>query len=187
MEQNISVKRILPDILSIKEQVIAAFKGNVKYETLLAFLFKEDYYNDEDLAIPTLKQIEKHTGLRTSQLRTQLKNIYKELFHHTFDFKKIEIFFDVEYFKRYGYFKCNELTNLPKIGENITIPFLKSKVGTDYFYVEDIRHYFDGQKQTIDIQLKGGYFNSYWYYRKHKAYELGELGRGQNMTCTNIK
>lgn len=107
MEQNISVKRILPDILSIKEQVIAAFKENVKYETLLAFLFKEDYYNDEDLAIPTLKEIEKHTGLKTSQLRTQLKNIYKELFHDTFDFKKIEIFFDVEYFKRYGYFKCN--------------------------------------------------------------------------------
>ena len=178
MEKNISVKRILLDILSIKEQVIVAFNGVSKYEILLTFLTAKDYYNDDDLPIPTLKEIERHTGLKTSQLRTQLKNIYKELFDHTFSFKKVEIIFDVEYFKRYGYFKCNELTYLPKIGENITIPFLKAKVGTDYFYVEDIRHYFDGQKQTIDIQLKGGYFNSYWYYRKHKAYEMGDLGRG---------
>ena len=178
MEKNISAKRILLDILSVIEQVTDVFKDVAKYRTLLDFLNKKDYYNDENLAIPTLTEIEKYTGLKTFQLRTQLKNIYKEMLNHTFNFKKVEIIFDVEFYKEYASFKCNELTYLPKIGENITIPFLKAKVGTDYFYVEDIRHNFYGQKQTIEILLKVGSFNSYWYYRKHKAYEQGELGRG---------
>lgn len=39
----------------------------------------------------------------------------------------------------------------------VIIPFLKAKVGTEYFYVEDVRHCLVGQKQTIEIQLKGGY------------------------------
>jgi len=112
------------------------------------------------------------------QLRKQLKDLYAELFDRKFNFKEAEIIFEIEYFKNYASFKCDELRYLPKIGENITIPFLKAEVGTEYFYVEDVRHYFEGQKQTIDIQLRGGYFNSYWYHRKHKAFELGELGRG---------
>ena len=75
MEQNISVKQILVDLLSIKEQVMNAFKGIAKYQALLAFLTAKDYYNDENLSIPTFKEIENQTGLKTHQIRKQLKDI----------------------------------------------------------------------------------------------------------------
>lgn len=68
-----------------------------------------------------------------------------------------------------------KIMNLPRIGENVTIPFLKAKVDTDYFYVDDIRHHFEGNTQRIDIHLLSGSYNSYWYNRKHQAIEENEI------------
>ncbi|MEX2350242.1 MAG: hypothetical protein WD554_05130, partial [Flavobacteriaceae bacterium] len=157
------------------------FKSKQRYSQLIEFLSSKDYYNDDDLPYPTLKEIEIKTGLKSYKIRKQLKEIYESLFNYeyTFDFNKVEIFFHVDYFKNYGTVKCSNLQHLPKIGENITLAFLKAKVGTDYFFVEDIRHQFEENKQTIFVHLKGGIYNSYWYYRKHKAFELGEIGIGE--------
>jgi hypothetical protein len=181
MEQKISVKRILVDLISIMPQIERDFKSKERYSQLIGFLSSKDYYEDEDLAYPTLKEIEAKTGLKTHQIRKQLKEIYEQLFdrEYTFDFNQVEIYFYVEYFKRYASVKCSNLTYLPKVGENIVFSFLKAKVGTNYFYVEDIQHHFEDKKQLIFLFLKGGFFNNYWYYRKHKAIELGEIGRGE--------
>lgn len=178
MEHKISVKQILVDIISIMPQIVKEFKNNERYSQLIEFLSSQNYYDDEDLPYPTLKEIEAKTGLKTYHIRKQLEEIYKRLFDYefTFDFNKVEVFFHAKYFKCSATVKCSNLTHLPKIGENITLSFLKAKVGADYFYVEDIRHQFEENKQTIYVFLQGGIFNSYWYYRKHKAFELGEIG-----------
>lgn len=46
--------------------------------------------------------------------------------------------------------------NLPRIGEKVIIPFLKTKVNTDFFYIRDINHYVEGNKQRIYIYLLYG-------------------------------
>ena len=178
MNQTISVKQILYDIFSIKEQVIKLYKGKERYKGLITFLEAKDYFNDEDIPYPTLKQVESDTGLKTHQIRKQLNEIYESLFNYeyTFDFNDVEIYFSVNYFERYANVKCSNLSQLPRVGENISLPFLKAKIGTDFFYVDDIRHSLLNNQQIIDISLKVGRFNSYWYYRKHKALETGEIG-----------
>jgi len=178
MEQKISVKQILVDLISIMPQIVKDFKNKERYTQLIEFLSAKDYFNDEDQPYPTLKEIEAETGLKTYHIRKQLKEIYDQIFkyEYTFDFNQAEIFFYVEYFKRYASVKCNNLTYLPKIGEHIIFSFLKAKVGTNYFYVEDIKHHFEDSKQIIILFLKGGFYNKYWHYRKHKAIELGEIG-----------
>jgi len=186
MELKLSIKRVLLDILSIKKQVFESFKDNKDYRKLLLFLMEKDYYDDEEIPIPTLKEIEISLGLKSQQLRKMLKNIYDEFFSYEnkykMKFNTIEIHFYLDYFKRFASFQCEELIYLPRVGENIDIPFLKATVGVDYFYVQDVKHRFEGIKHIIEIRLKGGNFNSYWYYRKHKAYELGELGLGADYT-----
>lgn len=57
MALKLSIKQVLLDILSIKEQVLNHFNGNEKYKTLLSFLYEKDYYNDDDLAIPSLTEL----------------------------------------------------------------------------------------------------------------------------------
>lgn len=180
MEHQISVKQILVDLISVKPQIVNEFNNNERYEQLINFLNAKDYYNDEDLPYPTLKQIEKETGLKSYHIRKQLQEIYDKLFDYEydykFDFKQTELIINVEYFKRYASFKCKPLKILPRIGENITLHFLKAKVGTEHFYVQDITHRFENEKQIIVMSLKDGWYNSYWYYRKHKGYSLGEIG-----------
>jgi len=180
MELKLSLKRVLLDILSIKKQVYESFKDKEEYRKLLILLMEKDYYEDEDIPIPTLKEIEISLGLSSQQLRKMLKNIYNEFFSYENTYKMkfhtTEIHFYLDYLKRFASFKCEELIYLPKVGENIEIPFLKATIGIDFFYVQDVKHIFEGIKHIIEIRLKGGNFNSYWYYRKHKAYELGEIG-----------
>ncbi|MBC5836732.1 hypothetical protein [Flavobacterium muglaense] len=176
----LSVKRILIDLLSIKDQLKMLFNNNTEYATLINFLTEKDYYNDDDIPLPSLKEIESKTGLKTNQLRNQLLNIYQELFEYdsnkTLEFNNKEYFFFLEFNKTYASFTLKNINHLPRIGENITIPFLKAKIQLEVFYVEDIRHEFTGTSQRIEIYLKSGYFNSYFHFRKHQALEENEIG-----------
>lgn len=181
MEQNISIKQILVDLISIWPQISKQYKNTPTYSELMEFLSLENYYKDEDIPYPTLKQIEENTNLNSYQIRKQLKNIYDEIFDYphvnTLKFDRVEIFIRAEYFKNYASFKVENLKCIPRIGEHIHLPFVEAKIGFKLFYVQDIKHELTGNKQRITISVKGGFFNSYWYYRKHKAIELGEIGQ----------
>ncbi len=160
MEHNISIKQIFYDILSIKEQVVKEYQGKEPYKKLIDYINAKDYYNDDNIPYPTLKQVEEETGIKSYQLRKQLKKIYENLFDYEYDysfnFNEIEIMISVDYFKRYASIKCNNFAHIPRVGENIRLPFLKAKIGTDCYYVEDITHEFVSNKQIINIHLKGG-------------------------------
>ncbi|QKJ63339.1 hypothetical protein [Flavobacterium sp. M31R6] len=179
MKQSISTKQILIDLLSIKDQVKKLFENQKEFNSLVTYLCAKDYYNDDNIPFPTLKEIEIGTGLNSNQLRKQLLRIYEDLFNYdpiyNLEFNETEYVFYLNYNKVYGSFTLTKIMNLPRIGENVTIPFLKAKVNTDYFYVDDIRHYFEGNTQRIDIYLLAGSFNSYWYNRKHQAVEENEI------------
>ncbi|MEL0457345.1 hypothetical protein WJN01_13990 [Flavobacteriaceae bacterium SZ-1-7] len=180
MDNKISIKQILVDLISIWPQIQKKHKGSELYAELISYLSKENYYGDEDIPYPTLKQIEANTKLGNYQIRKQLKDLYEEVLEYpyktTLDFSKVEIYFHAEYFKTYTTFKTYNLKNLPRVGENLNLPFLEAKMGIKFFYVEDIKHVFTRNIHTIDISIKGGFYNSYWYYRKHKALEYGEIG-----------
>ena len=179
MEQKISTKQVLIDILSIKFQVKKIFENREEFNSLLTFLCEKDYYNDDEIPFPTLKEIESRTGLNGNQLRKQLLKIYNELFNYdskyNLEFNETEYVFYLNNNKVYASFTLKKLINLPRIGENITIPFLKAKVNSDFFYVDDIRHSFESNIQRIDIFLLSGMYNSYWYNRKHQAIEENEI------------
>jgi hypothetical protein len=48
----------------------------------------------------------------------------------------------------------------------------------DSFNVQDIRNQFCGSTHLIEIDLKGGHFNRYWYFKGHEGIEKGEIGFG---------
>ncbi|WP_271766764.1 hypothetical protein [Aquimarina algiphila] len=183
MKLRVSVKQMLVDLLSIQPQVMKLYRDNEKYQTLIQFLCAKDYYNDEDLLYPTLKEVEVGTGIASHKVRKQIKEIYNSFFdfetEYSFDFSSIEVWFNAEYYKRYASFKCLNLNYIPRVGENIDLPFLRAKVGTNYFYVKEIRHFFENNIQRVEIYLKPGSYNSYWQYRLDKALELKEIGYGE--------
>ncbi len=179
MERQFSIKRAFLDLLFIKIQIKEIYKDYEKYKQLIEFMLSKDFL-DYDEPIPSLKQIGIELNLKPHTLRKLIHDLYKDIFdvekNNFLDFSNTEIYFDLSYFENdRGYFQCKNLKHLPRVGENITIPFLKAQVGTDYFYVERIRHTFDENIQRIDITLKSGFFNKYFHYQKHRAYELGMI------------
>ncbi len=183
MELQLSVKQMLLDIITIIPQLKRLYSRNEKYKAIIQFLDTNDFYNKEDVPYPTLKVIEKATGLKPHAIRKLITEMYYGIYDYendfTFDFGKTEVIFTAEAYKNCGIFKTNNLEHLPRVGENLKLPFLKAKTGTDLFYVQSIHHTFDNDKQLIDVRLKNGFYNSYWHYRLDKAFETGEIGYGE--------
>ncbi|NLP58569.1 hypothetical protein [Lutibacter sp. B1] len=117
-----STKRAIIDILIIKEQVIRAFKDEPKYKLFLDLIFAKDYLNDNDLKLPTIKEISETLNIKYSQLSKLIKEMYYKLFDDEsldfiFEFGKVELIFFVRYFDNYAQKKCKKLNYLPRIGD----------------------------------------------------------------------
>lgn len=177
MERRLSVKRAFLDLLFIKIQLKGLFSDIEKYNQLIEFMLSKEFL-DFDEPIPSLKQISFNLNLKPHTLRKLIHDLYNDVFtlekDRYLNFGKAEIYFDLNYFENdRGYFQCKNISFIPRVGENITIPFLKAQVGTDYFYVDSIRHRLDSNIQSIYISLKSGNYNKYFHFEKHKAYERG--------------
>ncbi|MHB1105618.1 MAG: hypothetical protein ACYCZ2_04570 [Lutibacter sp.] len=176
-----STKRAIIDLLIIKEQVLRAYENESKYKAILDLIFAKDYLNNNDLSIPSMKEISSITGIKYTQVSKLIKELYDKLFTYdenfdfSFDFKNVEIIFYCKYFDYYAQFKCKQLAYLPKFGDQIDISFVNAKVGTSMFFVDQIEHMFEGDAQKIYIRLRAGTYNTYLHYRKHKAIEEGEI------------
>lgn len=175
MKTNIPAKRAFLDLLYIKIQVNKLFGKEEKYRELISYMMSNDFL-ESSTTLPSLKSIELILNVKSYNLRKLIIDLYNEFFSNelknSLRFPKLEVYFDLSYFEgQKGYFKCDKLVCIPRVGENITISFLKAKVGTDWFYVDSIRHDFEKDIQRIDISLKSGTFNTYLYYEKYKAYE----------------
>lgn len=202
MKHTITSKRIMIDILSIFDQVYQEYKKDHEFSLLLEFLKEKDFLNDDDIPFPTMKVISEKLGIESTEVRKKLLKLYDKLFDYenglVLDFSNVEIHFSLKYFDQFGFFSCKELKYLPRIGENITIPFLRAKLGTDYFYVESIRNRFEGTTHFIEYKLNPGYYNSYLYNMRHKAVEedkislkefyiLGEFGLKRKLKIGRYK
>lgn len=143
------------------------------YDDLLEFLLMNDYYYDEDLLFPKMKDIQEQLNIPYTKLRKQLLKIYNELieasYEDGFNFKELEYFFSMSYLDEYISFSIKNLPVTPRVGENIEIPFFKEKLGTRNFYVESIQHELGDGKQCIHVRLKNGRYNRFWDIRKGEA------------------
>ena len=77
--------------------------------------------------------------------------------------------FFLKYFESYQSIICRNLGYLPRVGEELELPFVNAGVNTSYFYVDSITPCLEEGKQMIYIYLKSGSFNSYWRLRRDEA------------------
>jgi hypothetical protein len=68
------------------------------------------------------------------------------------------------------------LPALPREFEQVNFPFVKAKVGTDFFWVNRIQHEITENRTNIVVWLKGGILNKYREYVLDKALFQGWIG-----------
>jgi len=177
MSTTVSVKRAFLDLLYIKSQLNRLLGDEPKYKDIISYMMTNRFL-DSNEPLPSLKSMEQILNCKSHILRKLITDLYNEFFgeemKYNLSFSKLDVYFDLSYFEgNKGYFKCDNLRYIPRVGENVTISFLQAKVGTDWFYVDSIRHDFYKNIQRIDISLKSGVYNKYFHYEKYKAYEEG--------------
>lgn len=101
----------------------------------------------------------------------------------SFDTNRLNLNFNnvrYQFYIRYYDYRCdftvNNLSHVPRVGENIRLPFVSATMPLTSFYVENITHKFENNVQTIVITLKIGDYNEYWRFMYDRAIELKEIG-----------
>jgi hypothetical protein len=181
MKNPVSLKQIVIDFIYIKEQLIELFKEEKQYHLIIDFLLAKDYLDDDlDLPYPKVKDIEEATGLKTHNLRKMLLEMHEQIFGFanvkSLCFKKVLYHFNVHYYGSSCTFTISKLEHLPRVGENISLPFIKAITNINWFYVEEIKHEFENTTQNVYLTLKVGEYNSYWQFSKDQALALKEIG-----------
>lgn len=181
MERNPTPKGMILDICSMRSRAIKLMKFENDYNPLLRVITEEDYYYNEDLKFPSLKDFAALADIKYDKARRQLVKIYNDLCSYElaesipFECQKTEIWISMSGMYESKTIQIENLPYLPRKGDSMQVPYFKELLGTDYFYVSKVYHELKDNKQHIFISLKYGIYNSYWDLRKSQAEELGEL------------
>lgn len=181
MEDKLSTKAMMLDIMAMRSYAIGLLEQQHIYNPLLKALTGKDYFYDETIETPSLQYFAQATGIKYDKSRKYIRMIYNDLTssddreERSFEFKTIEFIFKLKGRRGYTYFVANSLPVIPRVGENIEIPFFAALTGSRSFYVDDIYHSLEDQTQRIFIELRDGYFNTYWKFKKDEAIEEARL------------
>jgi hypothetical protein len=181
MTRKLTSKGMILDICSMRTRAKGLLNDEAECNIILEYLTNKDYYYDDNLQIPLLKDIVEHLGISYDKARRQLKKLYTKLVTDDdqddikFKFSKVEYWIHVKGFYNSRTLVLEELPIIPRKGERVTLPYFKEYLDTEYFYVSDVYYEFEDNKQVVFISLKHGSFNSYWELRKDQAVETGEI------------
>jgi hypothetical protein len=147
-DDTISSKDIILDIGSMQTMAKQLVGKGKPYEPILVELLKTDYYYEDDLPLPSMKELSQITGIKYDKTRKLLRDLYFDIIYPeesgiNFSVNKVEYHLNLSYFNSRHYAIINHLAIVPRVGENIRIPYFKAKVGTTSFYVRSIEHQFE--------------------------------------------
>ncbi len=193
MERKHSPKGIILDINSMRSRAKKLLKNDSEYNTLLEAIIEKDYYNDDSLAIPTLKAVAQKAGINYSVARRLLDKIYSDLCSYAlldkfpFEINKTRVLFGLNGMYKNASMLLNGLQIIPRKGEIVQIPYFKELTGSSFFHVSKIYHEFNDDQHEVFISLDDGSYNSYWDLRKDQAEETGEISKYDSNMKSNYE
>ncbi len=184
------------DIGSIQTQAKSLLNPKMAYNDVLEALIKTNYYYNDELQIPTINQLSEATSLSSAKVRKHIRAIYEDILkastnsnHHAFTFEEISVFFVLtnRANDKHLTFETTALPVIPRVGEDIQIPYFSAYLDTTSFYVDSVIHDLEDNKQVIYIHLEPGHFSPYWHFRKDQAYQEGDISIKDLMDCSEYE
>jgi len=167
------------DLIYLQVQVEKIIKKYPKYSLIGKSIFSKDYFDkNSDTPFPTMTSISRNTGLKYNVVRKSIKEIHDLIFaddENNLNFPKVKYRFCFFVLESHFDFTLYNLAVLPRVGDNIHIPFFKARLDMQYFYVEHVDNIFEKEFQIVEIWCKAGFGNQYLKLRKDKAEALGEI------------
>lgn len=143
------------------------------YADFLRWLVNKNFFNEREERI-LIKKLASDYGADTAKVTKWIKKIYDQIFDLNFNHPEL---FQTNGIKVYMYIRnyddhCSfyvSLPGLPREFESVSFPFVKSKVGSDFFWVKKIEHELSEDNFTVSIWLIGGFVNRYREFALEKA------------------
>ncbi|WP_320112298.1 hypothetical protein [Draconibacterium orientale] len=184
MENQITTKGMMIDILSQRNFAKQLVGEGKDYDDVLNWLLAKDYYYDEDLPYPSIKELTEDLNISYSVARRLISCIYNELsevYRNKIDYSipEVEYIFYLTFLGNWAYVKLKNIPAPPRVGEDIVIPFFKEKIQTDHFYIRSVKHIFTDKKQEVYIHLVVGQFNLYWNMLRDEKYAKCQMSRDE--------
>jgi hypothetical protein len=151
MNRELSSKSMLLDLTAQVSRLREYRKQSGQFDLLIDYLVELNPYYDEDKDFPSLKDITNHTGIGYSKLRRQIRDLYLIMVKSDIPLRiktVVCIFYVNCYFNKNYWFKIDGLKAFPRIGEQIDVPFLRKTASGGMFYVDEIYHEFEDDKQV---------------------------------------
>lgn len=185
-----SYKSAILDLIYLQDQVGRLIESHPEYSRIGKIICGKDYFNENlDTPFPTITSISSETGLNYNKVRKFLKEIHDLIFsddENNLTFEKVQYRFYFSFLDNQFEFTLNNLAVVPRVGENIHIPFIKARLDMQYFYVEEVNHIFEYDFQIVEFRCKVGFGNQYLKFRKDKAEALGEINRDEIWRLNNF-
>jgi hypothetical protein len=181
IERTLSPKGMILDICSMRSRAKKLLINEPEYASLLRVITAEDYYNDEELKIPSVKDLAAEAEISYSVARRQLGVIYDHLCSYDekldfpFNFPVSRILISINGIYGHRTITASSLPYIPRRGKVIQIPYFKELTGTDYYHVDEVYHEFLDGVQEVCISLKYGSYNSYMRLRRDQAKATREV------------
>jgi len=155
---------------------------NKPYEKLLHWLLeKEVFLKDENLSLPTMKELTQELNISSAKISKYLKMIYDDILELNINephlFKKegqIQCGLSFKYRGLYQFFSIG-MDTMPRIGEHVDFLFIKIKLGFSGFYVNKVYHDLSDTGHSITFSLIFDTPNKYLSLLKEKAYLHREI------------
>lgn len=156
--------------------------------------YAEKYFKNESGGKVTIQNLAKEFGISgSSKITKWITEAYNDIFKlqtDSPDLFKEEHGVKLDFFiKNHDDSACVSLWMpvVPRVYEEMYLPFLKAKVGIEYFWVEKILYSVDGSETEITAWLNGGFVNRYREMLMHRADFENKIGLYDNHQLSNYE
>ena len=161
-QETLSTREVLHDLTTIGSSLATLLNKEKEYDKIIRYIINNKFYYNLYQSIP-LKKLSKELGYPYQTFQKLIHQIYKDALDYETEFrvdiKEVEYQITLNGFRHTAYFTLKSLPIQPRIGEEIQIPFFKTYVGVEYFFVKNIRHELYDHQQVISIHLEREHFN----------------------------
>ena len=130
--------------------------------------------------VPTSKELQQKLGLKSALFRRWLEACYADLLvllATAADVLQVQSVVHHLYLhgpRRTVEVQCR-LPVTPRMHEQVELPLVGAEAGEHTYYVNDITHALELDRQVIHISLMAGYYNAYVEQLRERAYFEGKL------------
>jgi hypothetical protein len=155
-------------------EILLTHGAEKPYKTFLKWLLEARFFPEREEKI-TVKKLSSGFKMDTSKVTKWLRQIYDDIID--LNFERPDLFFVDGKIKVQLYMKafdsyCSLFVSLPALPrelESFRVPFVRGKLGIDYFWVKKIEYLIEDDKTNIIVWLQDGFVNRYREFALDKA------------------